>query len=239
MDRLDGKVAVITGGASGIGEETARLFVSEGARVVIADVQDGRGEALAREMASTAVYQRTDVSREEDVRAAVGRAISAFGRLDCMFNNAGILGTVGPIEEIPAEEYDRTMNVLLRAVFLGMKHAAPAMKRQGSGSIISTSSIAGIVGGDGPHVYATAKAAIIHLTKSVALELAPHGVRVNCICPGGILTPLVLGGVTPSPQVEEQARAGLARFQPIPRARACPKTSPAPPCSSPQTTRAS
>ncbi len=218
MGRLEGKVAVITGGASGIGEATTQLFVAEGAHVVIADVQDDLGEALARSLGDAAVYQRTDVAVEDDVRTAVQRAVSEFGRLDCMFNNAGILGATGPIEELPVEEYQRTMDVLLRGPLLGMKYAAPVMKAQGSGSIISTSSIAGIVAGDAPHTYTTAKAALIHLTRSVALELAPASVRVNCICPGGILTPLVLGGVTTNPQLAEQARAGLARFQPIPRA---------------------
>jgi NAD(P)-dependent dehydrogenase (short-subunit alcohol dehydrogenase family) len=217
MARLDGKVAVITGGASGIGEATARLFVAEGARVVIADIQDDRGDALARELGA-AVYQRTNVAVEGDVRDAVARATSEYGRLDCVYNNAGFLGTVGPIEDIPAEEYDVTMNVLLRGAFFGMKHAAPVMKAQQSGSIISTSSLAGLVAGDGPHIYATAKAAIIQLTKSVALELAEHNVRVNCICPGGILTPLVLAGVPNSPQVEAGARKALAAAQPIPRA---------------------
>lgn len=217
MGQLDGKVALITGGASGIGEAATRLFADEGARVVIADVQDERGEALAREVGA-AIFQHTDVSREADVRAAVARAVDAYGRLDCIYNNAGFLGAVGPIEDIPLEEYDLTMNVLLRGVFLGMKHAAPVMKAQRSGSIISTSSLAGLVAGDGPHIYATAKAAIIQLTKSVALELAEHNVRVNCICPGGILTPLVLAGVPDSPQVEAGARKALAAAQPIPRA---------------------
>jgi NAD(P)-dependent dehydrogenase (short-subunit alcohol dehydrogenase family) len=219
MGRLDGKVAVITGGASGIGEGTARLFVQEGARVVIADIQDDLGEALAGEL-SGAVYQRTDVTKEADVRAAVARATGEFGRLDCMFNNAGLIGTAGPIEEIPIEEYDLTMNILLRGVFLGMKHAAPVMKAQRSGSIISTSSLAGRVGGAGPHVYATAKSAVIHLTRSVSLELAESNVRVNCICPGGIVTPLVLAEVpgAASPQVVEAVKGALAQYQPIPRA---------------------
>ncbi len=214
MTRLDGKVAVITGGASGIGEATARLFAAEGARVVIADIQDDRGEALARELG--ALYQRTDVGEEDDVRDAVGRATHTYGRLDCLFNNAGFIGTVGPIEEIPADEYNLTMSVLLRGVFFGMKHAAPVMKAQRSGSIISTSSLAGLVAGDGPHVYSTAKAAVIQLTKSVALELAEHNVRVNCICPGGILTPLVLG-VANNPEFEAGARWALAATHPIPR----------------------
>jgi NAD(P)-dependent dehydrogenase (short-subunit alcohol dehydrogenase family) len=213
MTRLEGKVAVITGGASGIGEATVRLFVAEGARVVIADVQDDRGNALASELGDAAVYQHTDVADEASVKAAVDRAVSSFGRLDCMYNNAGILGTIGPIDQIPVDEYDRTMAVLLRGPFLGIKHAAPIMKAQGSGSIISTASIAALHGGDGPHIYSVAKAAVVQLTKTVALELAPHMVRVNAICPGGILTPLVSG-----PMGEENTRKGLAMFQPIPRA---------------------
>jgi NAD(P)-dependent dehydrogenase (short-subunit alcohol dehydrogenase family) len=221
MGRLEGKVAVITGGASGIGEGTVRLFVDEGARVVIADVQDSRGETLADTLGGRAVYQHTDVSEESQVKAAVQRAMDDYGRLDCMFNNAGFGGAVGPIEEILVDEYDRTMNVLLRGVFLGMKHAAPIMKAQGSGSIISTASVAGLQGGDGPHLYSTAKAGVIHLTKSVALELGESGVRVNCICPGGIATPLIARAFQ-SPDLDEAAvlervKPFLAQFQPIKR----------------------
>jgi NAD(P)-dependent dehydrogenase (short-subunit alcohol dehydrogenase family) len=218
MGRLNGKVAVITGGASDIGEATARLFVDEGARVVIADIQDERGAALAAELGASAAFQRTDVTREDDVKAAVAHAVSGFGRLDCMFNNAGSLGAVGPLEDIHIDEYDRTMQVLLRSVFLGMKYAAPVLKTQASGSIISTASIAGLTAGAGPHIYSAAKAAVIHLTRSAALELAPHSVRVNCVCPGGIVTPLALGGVPMTPEVEELSKKGLAKFQPIPRA---------------------
>jgi NAD(P)-dependent dehydrogenase (short-subunit alcohol dehydrogenase family) len=218
MRRMDGKVAVITGGASGIGEATVRLFVREGARCVIADIQDDRGDRLATEMGGGAVYQRTDVTREDDVKAAIGRAVAAFGRLDCVFNNAGFLGTVGMIEEIPPDEFDLTMAVLLRGPFFGMKHAAPVMKAQGSGSIISTASIAGVIAGDGPHIYSTAKAALMHLTRSVALELAEHNIRVNAICPGGIVTPLITQGLPNAQQAEEMARAGLKMFQPIHRA---------------------
>jgi NAD(P)-dependent dehydrogenase (short-subunit alcohol dehydrogenase family) len=222
MGRLDGKVAVITGGASGIGEGTVRLFVEEGARVVIADVQDDRGETLADTLGGRALYQRTDVSEEAQIKAAVQRAVDEYGRLDCMFNNAGFGGAVGPIEQIPVDEYDKTMNVLLRGVFLGMKHAAPIMKAQGSGSIISTASVAGLTGGDGPHVYSTAKAAVIHLTKSVALELGEAGIRVNCICPGGIATPLIAKAFQ-SPELDEAAvlervKPFLGQFQPIARA---------------------
>ena len=190
MARLPGKVALITGGASGIGEATVRLFVAEGASVVIADVQDEHGRRLAGELGARATFVHTDVSREADVQAAVGEAVKRFGRLDCLFNNAGFGGVTGSIEEIPTAGFDDTLGVLLRGVFLGMKHAAPVMKRQGGGAIISTASVAGLRTGFGPHVYSAAKAAVIHLTRSVAMELGEHNICVNCICPGGIATPI-------------------------------------------------
>jgi NAD(P)-dependent dehydrogenase (short-subunit alcohol dehydrogenase family) len=187
---LAGKVALITGGASGIGEATVRLFAAEGASVIVADVQDDRGQRLAAEVGSRAAYVHADVSREAEVQAAVAAAVARFGRLDCLFNNAGYGGVSGGIEEIAASGFDETLGVLLRGVFLGMKHAAPVMKRQGGGSIISTASVAGLRTGFGPHVYSAAKAAVIHLTRSVAMELGEHNIRVNCICPGGIATPI-------------------------------------------------
>jgi len=188
--RLAGKTALITGGASGIGEATVRLFVAEGASVAIADIQDERGQTLAAELGRHAVYLRTDVARESDVSAAVAATVARFGRLDCLFNNAGYAGVGGAIETVPVAGFDETVGVLLRGVFLGMKHAAPVMKRQGGGSIISTASVAGLHTGFGPHVYSAAKAAVIHLTRSVAMELGESGIRVNCICPGGIATPI-------------------------------------------------
>ena len=217
MGKLDGKVAVITGGASGMGEATVRRFVDEGARVVIADIQDAKGERIADTLAGAAVYQRTNVASEDDVKASIQRALDEYGRLDCMFNNAGLGGVSGQIEQIPVEEYDFTMNVLLRGVFLGMKHAAPVMKRQGAGSIISTASVAGLSGGRGPHIYSAAKAAIINLTKSVALELGESNVRVNCICPGAIATPLLARAIGDSDDAVDQLKVALAGIQPIPR----------------------
>src|SRR5712692_8770889 len=190
MTRLKGKVALNTGGASGIGEATVRLFVEEGAAVMLADLDDDRGRRLASELGSRAGYVHTDVSREADVKAAVDETCKRFGQLDCIFNNAGYAGVGGKIEDVSAEGFDATIGVLLRGVFLGMKHAAPVMKRQGAGSIISTASVAGLRTGLGPHVYSVAKAAVIQLTRSVAMELGESGVRVNCICPGGIATPI-------------------------------------------------
>jgi len=188
MDRLKRKVALITGGASGIGEATVRLFIEEGASVALADIQDDRGRQLAKEVGAT--YFHADVSREDDVKAAVEETARRFGRLDCLFNNAGYAGVGGRIEQIPVDGFDETIAVLVRGVFLGMKHAAPVMKRQGAGSIISTASVAGLRTGLGPHIYSAAKAAVIQLTRSVAMGLGESGVRVNCICPGGIATPI-------------------------------------------------
>lgn len=222
MGRLEGKVAVITGGASGIGEGTVRLFTSEGAKVVIADVQDARGERLAEELGTSTSYYHTDVSQEEEVRASIAHAVNKWGRLDVMFNNAGFGGVSGPIETTDMAAYDNTMGVLLRGVVLGMKHAAPVMKAQGTGCIISTASVAGVGIGFGPHIYSAAKAAVIHLTKSVANELGEHGVRVNAICPGGIATPIFGKGMgLDAEQADltvELMKVRLAQGQPIRRA---------------------
>jgi len=213
--RLDGRVALITGGASGLGEATVRLFAREGARVVIADFQDERGKRVAGELGAAALYQRTDVTREADIAAAVDGAVTEFGRLDCMFNNAGIVGAVGPIDQIPAEEYDATMAINLRGVFLGMKHAARVMKPQRSGTILCSSSIAGLRGGLGPHVYATAKAALIGLTRNVAAELGAFGIRVNCIAPGNMATEMIAGLGGGDPNDLEPIKEGLAWGSPL------------------------
>jgi NAD(P)-dependent dehydrogenase (short-subunit alcohol dehydrogenase family) len=222
MGRLSGKVAIITGGASGIGRGTVELFVEEDARVVIADVQDDKGERLAEQLGSRASYLRTDVGEESDIEALVAHAVDKFGRLDCIFNNAGLGGVSGSITDIPIDEADATLRVLFRGVLLGMKHAGRVMREQQSGSIISTASVAGIGTGFGPHLYSAAKAAVIHLTESVAKELGESNVRVNCICPGGIATPIFgkgFGLATPAAdRTAEPMKHILARAQPIPRA---------------------
>ncbi len=190
MGQLDGKVALITGGASGIGAATVKLFVAEGARVAIADLLDEEGAGLAKSLGDSARYIRTDVGREEQVRGAIEETVAKLGRLDCLFNNAGFGGVDGPIGETDSAGIASTTAVLFQGVVYGMKHAAPVMKAQGAGSIISTGSVAGLRAGFGPHVYSALKAAVIHLTHSVAMELGESGVRVNCICPGGIVTPI-------------------------------------------------
>lgn len=199
--RMAGKVAVVTGGAHGIGAGTARLLHSEGARVVIGDLQVEAGERLAAELAGgteDVVFVRTDVTVESDVARLVDTAVERFGRLDVMFNNAGIIGAVGPIDRTSLEDADLTVAVNLRGVLCGMKHAARVMKPQGSGVIISTSSPAAVMGGVGAHVYSGVKAGIIGLSHSVAAELRRHGVRCNVVIPGAVVSQmtadLVAGG---------------------------------------------
>jgi NAD(P)-dependent dehydrogenase (short-subunit alcohol dehydrogenase family) len=218
MKEFEDKVAVITGGASGIGEATARLMVAEGGRVVIADMQVDRGRTLANELGPSALFAQCEVRQEDQVKAAVDSAVATWGRLDCMFNNAGFGGVLGKIEDVSVEEFDMTMDVLVRGVFLGMKHAIPAMKRQGHGSIINTASIAGVTAGRGPMVYSAAKAAVVHLSKVASMELAEHNIRCNAICPGYIATPLSAGTVgRPDSLIDDRLDSYVER-QPIPRA---------------------
>jgi len=198
--RLDGKTAVITGGGNGIGRATVLRFLDEGARIVVADLNETTGAetiALATKAGhgERVRFVRTDVAEEADVERAVAAATREFGRLDCIFNNAGVAGAFGPITHQSVEDWDYTFAVLVRGVFLGMKHAARVMKAQGDGGvIISTASVAGLSGGDGPQGYSAAKAAVVNLTRAVAIELGPDRIRVNAICPGGILTPLIARG---------------------------------------------
>ena len=217
MGRLDGKVAVITGAASGIGRGAAIRFAGEGAAVVVTDLNIEGGEATVRdckENGGRAVFQKVDVESEEDIKSAIARAVKEFGKLTTIFNNAGLGGAVGTIEEVTSENWDRTLRVLLRAVFLGMKYSVPEMRKAGGGSIISTASVAGLGGGRGPHAYSAAKAAVINLTRSVSLEVGKDKIRVNCICPGLINTPLVNKRIPGGEQTVSQL---MSNIQSIPR----------------------
>jgi NAD(P)-dependent dehydrogenase (short-subunit alcohol dehydrogenase family) len=218
MGKLDGKVAVITGAASGMGRATAIRFATEGAAVVVADLNSQGGEATISEIAAAggrAVFQRTDVSTERDIKSLIDRAVKEYGRLDITYNNAGIGGATGRLTDINAEDWDKTFAILTRAVFLGIKYSIEPMRKAGGGSIISTASVAGLKGVAGLHAYSAAKAAVVNLTESAAIELGHDRIRVNCICPGGIVTPLVYRGLRGG---EEQAQRNMARTQPIPRA---------------------
>ena len=213
--QLESKVAIVTGGASGMGLATVRRFLEEGASVVVGDLNSDNGRQLLEELSADGYDEKvrftvTDVSVEDDVAAMTELALDAFGRLDIVFNNAGIGGAFGPITELEVDDWDTTFHVLVRSVFLGTKHAAKVLIEQGQGgSIINTASIAGMGGGAGPQAYSAAKAAVVSLSKTTAVELAPHDIRVNAICPGVIFTPLMHSGN------EEQAEEVIEEIQPL------------------------
>jgi 3-oxoacyl-[acyl-carrier protein] reductase len=216
MGRLEGKVAVITGAASGIGEGTARRFAEEGARLVLGDLQREKLHAVEASINDAAgekvgVAVLADVSRAADVERLCNTAAERFGGLDVMFNNAGIGRREGSVPECPEETYDRILEVNLKGVWLGMKYGIPLLERRGGGSIISTASIAGLSGLAGMAAYCASKGGVIALTRAAAGECAGKRIRVNCICPGGIVTSI--GAADP-----ETTRRNLARIHPIGRA---------------------
>lgn len=216
--QLEGKVAIITGAASGMGRESAILFAKEGAHVVLADLNAQGGEEAAEHAGKAGpkcLFQRTDVTSEDDVERLVKRATEEFGKLDILFNNAGVGGAVGPLEGISANDWDRTQAVLLRGAFLGIKHAVPALREAGGGAIVSTSSVAGFYAYPTLHAYGAAKAGLIQLTKSAAIQYAHDFIRVNCVSPGNIVTPMI-GGVQGLDTAAVEAK--FAGTQPIPRA---------------------
>ena len=217
--RLDGKVALITGAASGIGLGTLELFVQEGARVVAADVQDQKGASLEARFSGQVRYAHCDVTDERDIAAACALAQDAFGGLDIQFNNAGAGGELAGVGEITADGWDRTFALLVRAVALGMKHALPLMQARGGGSIINTASIAGIQAGYGPYAYSVCKGAVIHMTRCAAAELARQKIRVNALCPGVTVTSIIgtIFGMSrdAADQFTARIEQGAAQCQPI------------------------
>ena len=220
--RLDGKIAVITGGCSGIGLGTVELFVAEGAQVVAADIQDEKGAMLEARFPGKVRYAHCDVTQEADIAAALTLAGDAFGGLDILFNNAGISDRMGAITEVTAEGWNWIFEVLVRGPALGMKHAAPMMIARGGGSIINTASIAGLQAGFGPIAYSTAKAGVIHMSRVAAAQLSRQKIRVNAICPGLIATSIFGASLGLPREVADQMAARVAEHaagvQPVPKA---------------------
>ena len=222
--RLDGKVAVITGATSGIGESTARLFAREGASVVVAGRNEQRGRAIAGELGETAMFHRADVVHEAEMAALIDAALERYGRVDCLFNNAGA-PTPGNLATLTEDQFDHGMRLLVGSVLFGIKHGARAMRGNGGGSIINNSSVAAHRSHQGGILYSAAKAAVSHVTRLAGLELGPEGIRVNAISPGAIATPIFWGGSTVASGLADEdnqrkqakLEANLAEATPLPR----------------------
>ena len=222
-DRLQGKVALITGGTSGIGEATAELFVFEGAQVVISGRSSDKGSAIAKRLGSNAAYVHADVTQEEDIKSSVDATLEKFGRLDVLFNNAGAPVRT-TLDSISQEQIEQGVHLLLSSVMLGIRYAVEPMKANGGGSIINNSSIAGRRYRQGDLLYSAIKAAVTHYSKLAGVELGPHGIRVNVISPGAIATPIFWGGSERANTLsdEENARkmsklqGNLANATPLP-----------------------
>lgn len=213
--RLKDKCALITGGASGIGAATTQRFIEEGCRVMVCDIQADAGAAFASSFGDSASFMVCDVTKEEQVAAAMDAAVEQYGKLDIVFHSAGIVGSVGPIATTPSPEWLFTIDVLLHGTFYTLKHAARVMLPNKSGSILSMASTAGVQGGLGPHAYAAAKHAVVGLTKNVATELCHSGIRVNAIAAASMATPMVASVLTGDPTNIEGAKAILAEASPL------------------------
>jgi len=214
--RLDSKVALVTGGASGIGRATALTFAREGAKLVIADMNEEGGQQtvhLITEKGGEAIFVKTDVSKAVEVQALISKAVETYGRLDCAHNNAGIAGGVRALSaDYPEERWHQVIAVNLTGVWLCMKYELAQMRSQGSGAIVNTASAAGLVGGRGMSAYVASKHGVVGLTKTAALEYAQQGIRVNCVCPGVIQTPMTKRGLN-----DPELRARLIASEPMGR----------------------
>ena len=223
--RLEGKVALITGGTSGIGEATVELFVKSGAKVVIVGRNETKGKTMADALGPNTRFFRADVTQEAQVQKAIAFARDSFGRLDILFNNAGG-GTKGGVDTFTAEDLDHAIKLLLASVLYGMKHAVPIMKAQGWGAIINNSSVAAIRTHMGGYLYSIAKAGVTQATRMAGMELGRFGISVNCISPGGIVTPIFFGGSGRAATMDDAKReatmakltGNLAKATPIQKA---------------------
>lgn len=216
MGKLDGKVAIVTGGSSGIGRATTLLFAQEGAKVVAADWDETKGAGVVEEIrkqGGDCTFVKVDVASPDDVQRMVNTAVETYGRLDVLFNNAGVEGEQAPTADCSLENWDRVININLKGVFLGMKYAIPKMLESGGGVIVNNASVAGIVGFQGIPAYCASKGGVIQLTKTAALEYARQNIRVNVICPGVIWTPMVERFVGGNPEM----RTALAALEPVGR----------------------
>lgn len=219
--RFAGKAALVTGAASGIGRATVDLLVREGASVVAADIQDDKGARLEEGGGGAVAYVHCDVMDEAAIAAACRTAAERFGGLDIVVNNAGHAGPMEFADTVTAEGFDQMFHLHLRAAFFGMKHAAPLMRAKGAGAVVSTASVAGLGFGYGPILYSVAKAALIHMTKLAAVQLAPWNIRVNCVCPGATATAIFGKALGQATQVADATvkdlAPALASVQPLKR----------------------
>ena len=212
MERLRGKRAIVTGAGSGIGRAIALRLAGEGAKVLVSDVDEAAAKAVVREIGGESLVRKTDVTNSDDVEALVGTAVDEWEGLDVMVNNAGI-GVAGTVTDTSEEEYQRVMDVCLKGTFFGMKHAIPAIKASGGGSVINLSSVAALVGISDRAVYSAAKGAILAITRAAAIDHVEEGVRVNCIAPGTVDTPWI-GRITSGYDDPDKARQNMQARQP-------------------------